>query len=61
LHVECKGSWIFKSCRATETLALVVAVDFRKLKDGSSFGVVTAFCDGHLPTCPDWVKNSINI
>lgn len=28
--------------------------------DGKYFGVVTAYCLGYYPRCPDWVKNAAN-
>ncbi|WP_018505844.1 hypothetical protein [Parafrankia discariae] len=61
-HVSCRGKWIFRSCKVTETVTVMVAVDFRRFKQGGgSFGVVTAFCDGYTPKCPDWVKDAVNI
>lgn len=60
-HIKCRGWWIFKRCRIVETKTVRVGVDFRKLRGGKPFGVVTAFCEKTPGRCPDWVKNAINI
>ncbi|WP_101833846.1 hypothetical protein [Frankia canadensis] len=60
-HVECHGASIFRTCRVIEVITLVAVVNFRPLGDGTTFGVVTAFCDNRPPRCPDWVKDAINI
>lgn len=59
-RVKCSGWGPWRKCKVVEEKTVRVAHDFRKLTDGSPFGVVTAFCLG-VVKCPDWVKNAINI
>lgn len=60
-HVRCSGWWVFRKCKVVETLTVRAGHDFRKLRDGKPFGIVTAFCVNIPGRCPDWVKNAANI
>ncbi|MDT0452141.1 hypothetical protein [Streptomyces hesseae] len=61
LHVKCSGWWIFRTCRVVDVKAVDAVVNFRQLRDGKPFGVVTAYCENTPGRCPDWVRQSINI
>ena len=60
LHVKCSGWWIFRRCRVVERREVVAAVDYRELRDGGPFGVVTNYVEGYV-YAPSWVKQAINI
>ncbi|MGH2369307.1 MAG: hypothetical protein ACRDI2_14025, partial [Chloroflexota bacterium] len=60
-HVRCSGWWIFRRCRIVETISAYAIVDYRLLRDGTTFGVVNAYCSRYRPRCPDWVKNAANV
>lgn len=60
LHVRCRGFLIFKSCSIVETLTIKAVVDYRKLSDLRSMGVITAYCLGRVE-CPSWVSESLNV
>lgn len=62
-HV-CQGWGIFRTCKTVDFVTVVVSVDFRTSpapKQWSGpFGLVTAYCQGYTPRCPDWVKRVAN-
>ncbi|GAA3117405.1 RHS repeat-associated protein [Kribbella aluminosa] len=59
-QVRCTWSWFVRTCRQTGVTERVrVVVDFRKAKDGKTFGLVTAYClSGSW--CPAWVNRLID-
>jgi hypothetical protein len=59
-YVTCYTRLGLRYCKITKTTVVIMPVDFRYLSDGKSFGVVTAYCTGYYPRCPDWVKNAAN-
>ncbi len=58
-HIKCSGWWIFKSCKVVEKRDVLASVDFRSLKGGGSFGVVTTYVEGYR-YAPAWARNTIN-
>lgn len=59
-YVTCYYRLGVRYCKINTSTVVVMPVDFRYLSDGKSFGVVTAYCSGYYPRCPDWVKNAAN-
>ncbi len=59
-HVVCKGWWIFRKCEVKQTVQVLALVDYRRLRDGDPFGVVTCYAIGYDGLAPDWVRYAIN-
>jgi hypothetical protein len=60
-HYKCSGWWIFRSCGVVGKLTVTVITDYRLYGPyPQTFGAFNAYCIG-VVSCPDWVKNSINI
>lgn len=47
------------NCKVKRSVWVRTIVDFRAYQ-GDSYGVVTAYCEGHDGKCPDFVKNALN-
>lgn len=58
----CTGWGWFRKCKTVGTVNTLVSVDYRTspAQFKGTFGVVTAFCQGYNPRCPDWVKKATN-
>lgn len=46
-------------CQEVERIPVITVVDEALKSDNRNMGVVTAFCDGYWPQCPDWVSPTL--
>ncbi|WP_162802860.1 hypothetical protein [Ornithinimicrobium avium] len=58
---ECTGWGPWRTCKVVGSTTVRTVHDRRVLTDGDPKGVVTSYCLGYWPRCPDWVKNAANI
>ncbi|PYI69756.1 hypothetical protein CVV68_01205 [Arthrobacter livingstonensis] len=58
----CTGYGWFRKCKTVGVVDTVVSVDYRTSPSQfvGTFGVVTAYCQGYQPRCPNWVKAVAN-
>lgn len=58
----CTGKGWFRTCKTIDFVTVIVSVDFRTDPKNfkGTFGVVTAYCVGYTPRCPDWVRRVAN-
>ncbi|MEU6969973.1 hypothetical protein AB0A71_19965 [Kitasatospora aureofaciens] len=54
-HIQCSGWWLWRTCKVVGSVDVQAVVNY-----GNPKGVITAYCQGIVGRCPDWVRNAAN-